>query len=119
MEYLEYLVPTSTEMITPVLRPNGGAHAGANGVKQMSDDAIIVLFVIVLMLTSMSCLSYKASMYYEKLKTDPILPRTYDKQPSTPSAANPFLKVRMIPGGSAAEEAPHTPRPKLNIYDPM
>jgi hypothetical protein len=117
MEYLEYLVPTSTEMITPVLRPQG-----AQDVKQMSDDAIIVLFVIVLMLTSMSCLSYKVGMYYEKLKTDPILPRTYDKPPSTPSATNPFLKVRMVPGGSAAEEAPAfgaTPRPKLNIYEPV
>ena len=70
------------------------------------------------MLTGMSCLTYRAGMYYQKLKNEPILPLTYKELPSTPSTNNPFLKVRMNQY-CAAEESLHTPRPAIKIYDPL
>ena len=77
------------------------------------------LFIFIsIMLTGMSCLTYRAGMYYQKLKDEPILPRVYKEPPSTPNHDNPFLKVR-ISQYCAAEESLHTPRPALKIYETL
>ncbi len=77
-----------------------------------------LLLFISLMLTGMSFLTCRAGMYYQKLKDEPLLPQTYKEPLSTPSSDNPFLKVR-ISQFSAAEEALHTPRPALKIYETL
>lgn len=103
MDYLEYLSP----YYPMALRGPEDALSG-----------FALLLFVSMLLTGMSCLTCRAGMYYQKLKDEPLLPQTYTEPLSTPSADNPFLKVR-INQYCAVEEALHTPRPALKIYETL